>query len=194
MAEAPPEPPVLSVLRAQHAPASHLVRIDGLLALAQQNPACVGLALVGSYAQGRGDRVSDLDLVAFVRDADARDFLRSADAVLDNGELLHSYARMEDAQRAFRKLVYLDFASCELHVFALPTTFVLRRPYLALWDPQGILATLVGEGAPIRHEDFEAYPDGDDGLVWELVDCIKWLRRGRTGLAKDYLRQLAARL
>lgn len=190
----PIEHPVLERLRSQQAPASHLLRMQGLLAIARDNPACVGMALVGSYAKGQGDRVSDLDLVAFVQDADARDFLRAADAVLDNGALLHRYGRDDGSQRAFSKLVYLDFASCELHVFRLPTTFVLRRPFVALWDPQGLLATLVGEGEPIRHEDFEPYPDGDDGLVWELVDCIKWLRRGRTELARDYLRRLGQRL
>jgi hypothetical protein len=35
------------------------------------------------------------------------------------------------------------------------------------------------------------YPHGDDGLIWELVDCIKWLSRGRRPLAKDYLVKLA---
>lgn len=190
----PIEHPVLERLRSQQAPASHLLRMQGLLEIARDNPACVGMALVGSYAKGQGDRVSDLDLVAFVQDADARDFLRAADAVLDNGALLHRYGRDDGPQRAFSKLVYLDFASCELHVFRLPTTFVLRRPFVALSDPQGLLATLVGEGEPIRQEDFEPYPDGDDGLVWELVDCIKWLRRGRTELARDYLRRLGQRL
>jgi hypothetical protein len=149
------------------------------MALAARSPACVGLVLVGSYAKGTGDRVSDLDLVAFVREGAAQEFLRSADAVLDNGEVLHSYGGDQGARGAFRKLVYLDFASCELHAFNLPTDFVLRRPYIVLWDPQNCVAGLVGAGDPIRHEDFEPYPHGDDGLIWELVDCIKWLRRVR---------------
>lgn len=141
--DAAPDLPILQVLRAQQAPASHLLRIQGLVRLAQSSPECAGLALVGSYAKGCGDRVSDLDLVAFVRDADARDFLHSADAVLDNGELLHAYGRSTGPQRAFRKLVYLDFSSCELHVFRLPTDFVLRQPYIPLWDPGAQLSSLV---------------------------------------------------
>jgi hypothetical protein len=194
MPEELPGHPVLQTLQAQQAPASHLVRIQALMALAARSPACVGLVLVGSYAKGTGDRVSDLDLVAFVREGAAQEFLRSADAVLDNGEVLHSYGGDQGARGAFRKLVYLDFASCELHAFNLPTDFVLRRPYIVLWDPQNCVAGLVGAGDPIRHEDFEPYPHGDDGLIWELVDCIKWLRRGRVELARNYLRKLAARL
>lgn len=90
--------------------------------------------------------------------------------------------------------MYLDFASCELHAFELPTEFVLRRPCIVLWDPQYRVNALIGAGEPVRHEDFEPYPHGDTGLIWELVDCIKWLRRGRVDLAKDYLRKLVARL
>jgi hypothetical protein len=164
MPEELPGHPVLQTLQAQQAPASHLVRIQALMALAARSPACVGLVLVGSYAKGTGDRVSDLDLVAFVREGAAQEFLRSADAVLDNGEVLHSYGGDQGARGAFRKLVYLDFASCELHAFNLPTDFVLRRPYIVLWDPQNCVAGLVGAGDPIRHEDFEPYPHGDDGL------------------------------
>jgi hypothetical protein len=194
MTDEVPGHPVLQTLQAQQAPASHRERIQGLLALAARSPACAGLVLVGSYARGTGDRVSDLDLVAFTRDGAAQDFLHSAGTVLDNGELLDSYGGDQGARGAFRKLVYLDFSSCELHVFNLPTDFILRRPCIVLWDPQDCVAGLLGDGEPIRHEDFEAYPHGDKGLIWELVDCIKWLRRGRVELAKDYLRKLAARL
>jgi hypothetical protein len=50
----------------------------------------------------------------------------------------------------------------------------------------------VVEGEPIRHEDFAAYEYGDEGLIWELVDCIQWLSRGRNELAKQHLAKLAA--
>jgi hypothetical protein len=50
------------------------------------------------------------------------------------------------------------------------------------------------EGLAPTHEDFEPYPHGDDGLIWELVDCIKWIKRGRVELAKSYLRKLGAKL
>ena len=86
---------------------------------------------------------------------------------------------------------YLDFASCELHAFNQRATFKLRRPYLSVWNPQGLLETLEVDEEPPRHETFEPYPHGDPGLIWELVDCIKWLRRGRTTLAKTYLVNLA---
>jgi hypothetical protein len=52
----------------------------------------------------------------------------------------------------------------------------------------------VTDGPPPPHETFEAYPHGDAGLIWELVDCIKGLKRGRVQLTKDYLRKLADRL
>ena len=55
---------LLSKLREQRAPESHLTRISDLVALAENDPKVLAIFLVGSYAKGVGDRVSDLDLVA----------------------------------------------------------------------------------------------------------------------------------
>jgi catechol 2,3-dioxygenase-like lactoylglutathione lyase family enzyme len=51
----------------------------------------------------------------------------------------------------------------------------------------------VVDGEPVQHADFAAYEYGDEGLVWELVDCIKWLSRGRSELARHHLTKLVAK-
>lgn len=58
---------LLMTLREQGAPDSHLVRVADLVAFAQREPALMAMFLVGSYAKGSGDRVSDLDLVAIAK-------------------------------------------------------------------------------------------------------------------------------
>jgi hypothetical protein len=181
-------------LSAQGAPPSHLQRISRLRHLCARTPACLALCLVGSYAKGCGDRVSDLDLAAFVLDGRADEFIEQAHEVLAVDELLDQYAGAYGSRGRFRKYVFLDFTSCELHAFSVPTDFRLRRPFIAVWDPSDFLSGLVVEGEPPKHEDFDAYQHGDEGLIWELVDCIKWLKRGRVTLAKDYLRKLAGKL
>lgn len=186
--------PVLDALAAQGAAPSLLPRLAGLRALCQASPHCLGLALVGSFAQGRGDRVSDLDLAAVVADGREAELLAQAEPILCSGEVLHSYSRQRTGEVAFRKVVYLDFSSCEFHAFSRRSAFRLRRPYLPVWNPHGLLQTIEIDEAPPRHETFEPYPHGDEGLIWELVDCIKWLRRGRHPLAKGYVQKLAAAL
>lgn len=178
----------------QGAVPSHLKRIADLRALCEADPSCVAVALVGSFAKGCADRISDLDLAAFTRGAGARDFIDRADRVLASEPVLDKYCGGDGHTASFRKYVYLDFASCELTAFNVPTTFKLRRPYLPVWDPSDFLASCEVPGPTPRHEDFEPYQHGDDGLIWELVDCIKWLKRGRVDLAKDYLRRLAVKL
>ncbi|KIS91663.1 hypothetical protein H333_13250, partial [Vibrio parahaemolyticus 12315] len=32
------------------------------------------------------------------------------------------------------------------------------------------------------------------GLIWELLECIKWLSRGKNELAKSYPKKLADKL
>lgn len=181
-------------LVAQQAPASHLERLAGLVSMAESSPACIAIALVGSYARGCGDRVSDLDLAMFVRERTGRQALDEAHVTLVHHPILDQFEGRHPGGGAFRKYIYLDFSSVELHVFEPSVRFGLREPYLSVWDPGHCLSTLVVAGPPVRHEDFSAYEYGDDGLIWELLDCIKWLSRGRASLAKNHLRKLVARM
>lgn len=187
-----PPLPILSTLRDQGAPASHLQRIEDLVALAEREPAVLAICLVGSYARGNGDRVSDLDLVAIAEDGKVRAVLEAAYEILGRNDVLKAFTGTHAAGGSFWKLVYLDFSSVEFHVFAPDTAFRLKRPYLSVWDPKGLLATCVVDGEPIRHADFAAYEYGDEGLIWELVDCIKWLSRGQNKLARHHLAKLVA--
>ena len=181
-------------LAAQCAPASHFARIGALQALAAREPSLRAMALVGSYAKGTGDRVSDLDLVAIVDAGCVDRVLSHAQTVLRTDDVLNEFGGRRVSGGAFRKLVYLDFSSVEFHVVELGAGFRLRRPFLAVWDPHDLLPSLVADGEPIRHEDFAAYEYGDEGLLWELVDCIKWLSRGRHELAKRHIAKLAAQM
>jgi hypothetical protein len=181
-------------LSRQGAAGSHHRRVDDIRSLCESSPHCLAIALVGSIAQGTGDRISDLDLAAFVADDREAEFLQQVDVRLSNAEVLDAYGHIRPGQVAFRKYVFMDFSSCEFHAFNHRSPFRLMRPYIPLWDPHDYLQRLVVSGEPPRHETFEPYPHGDDGLIWELVDCVKWLRRGRTGLAKRYLANLGKAL
>jgi predicted nucleotidyltransferase len=178
-------------LESQNAAPAHLRRVAELRDLCEKTPHCRALALVGSFAQGNADRISDLDLIAFVADDREAEFMEQAHALLSRDEFLNVYGQAQSGVVAFKKYVFLDFSSCEFHAFNQRAPFKLRRPFVAIWDPNDFLRTLVVEGPPPPHESFKPYPHGDEGLVWELVDCIKWLSRGRTQLAKQYLAGLS---
>lgn len=183
-----------ATLASQGAPPSQLLRITGLRTLFETDPNCVAAALVGSFAQGRGDRISDLDLVAFTTHGKAHALIELAHIVLAREEILDHYQGDRGSEARFGKYVFLDCTSCELYAFNVPTKFRLREPYIPVWDPSGFLASCRVEGPPPRHEEFEAYQHGDEGLIWELFDCIKWLKRGRLELAKGYLLKLVAKI
>ena len=88
----------------------------------------------------------------------------------------------------------MDFSSVEFHVFEPDTKFRLKRPYLSVWDPTNLIQKFVVDGEPVRHEEFAGYEYGDDGLIWELVDCIKWLSRGRNELARNHIKKIVAEM
>lgn len=182
---------LLSKLREQNAPESHLSRLSALVDLANHEPDLLAIALVGSYPKGVGDRVSDLDLVAIASPGKGSAVLHAAHEQLASSDVLNQFTGRHPAGGMFWKLAYLDFSSVEFHVFEPGTTFRLKRPYLSVWDPKDLWPSYLVEGEPIRHEEFDAYQYADEGLIWELVDCIKWLSRGRNDLAKGYIKKLA---
>jgi len=190
----PPSIAILAKLREQSAPESHLTRLKDLVSLAESDPNLLVLVLVGSYAKGVGDRVSDLDLVAIASSDQGASVLRAAQRLLSHSEVLNQFTGTHPAGGSFVKLVYLDFSSVEFHVFEQGTLFRLKHPYLSLWDPSNLLASYVAAGEPVRQEDFAAYEYGDEGLIWELVDCIKWLSRRDTELAKSHIKKLASEM
>jgi predicted nucleotidyltransferase len=182
-------------LREQQAPESHLTRLRDLVALAENDPRVLAIFLVGSYAKGVGDRISDLDLVAIAASGQMDTVLKAAHEVLGRAEVLNQfYGTHAAAGGVFWKLVYLDFSSVEFHVFEPDTKFKLKRPYLSVWDPTNRLQAYVVDGEPGRHEDFAGYEYGDEGLIWELVDCIKWLSRGRNELARNHIKKIATEI
>ena len=185
---------VLDEVRRQGAPQSHLKRLSDLVALAGREDSLQALFLVGSYAKGVGDRISDLDLVAIAAPGTSDFVLEQAHGTLARSEILNKFYGVHAAGGKFWKLVYLDFSSVEFHVFEPGTAFRLKRPYISIWDPSNLLPAYVVDGEPIRHENFAAYEYGDEGLIWELVDCIKWLSRGQNELAKGHIMKLASKI
>jgi predicted nucleotidyltransferase len=185
---------VQTKLREQGAPESHLTRLADLVALAERDPNLLAVFLVGSYARGSGDRVSDLDLVVIAAAGHGPAVPQAAQDLLGGSNVLNQFTGTHQAGGSFWKLVSLDFSSIEFHVFEPSTAFRLKRPYLPVWDPANLLVSYIVDGEPIRHEDFAAYEYGDEGLIWELVDCIKWLSRGRNELAKNHIKKLAAKM
>ncbi len=73
-----PSNAILATLREQCAPESHLTRLTDLVSLAEADSSLLALFLVGSYANGVGDRVSDLDLVAIASSGHGESVLQAA--------------------------------------------------------------------------------------------------------------------
>lgn len=92
-----------AALAKQGAAPAHQRRIDALRALCERSPHCLAVALVGSFAKGTGDRISDLDLAAFVADGREAEFMGQVDERIGTAEVLNAYGQVRPGQVAFRK-------------------------------------------------------------------------------------------
>ncbi|MCH8552043.1 MAG: hypothetical protein LAT62_08915, partial [Natronospirillum sp.] len=137
----------------------------------------VAAVLLGSLAAGKGDRVSDADIIAFTQN----DFHRTISSCLAcfeaDKEIFYSLDGSREDQYFFKKYIFTDLTSAEIHFMDASEPFSISRPFKVLFDKGDIVASrLTDEPAP-KHKDFPVYTSGDEGLIWELFDCIKWLSR-----------------
>lgn len=183
----------LDDLKLEHLPLQYeLVKSVHSAFVSEKN--VVAAVLLGSLAAGTGDRVSDIDILILTQNGFHKSIDGCFSAFESDKEVFYLLDGFHNENAYFKKYIFSDLTSAEVHCLDLSEPFRISRPFKVLFDKNGIVEQrLTDEPAP-KHEDFPVYTCGDKGLTWELFDCIKWLSRGNNGLAKSYLKKLADKL
>lgn len=158
-------------------------------------PAVLGACALGSLADDRADRLSDVDLMVYCEPGAAEALLKTLSEVAADAPVVHRLNGRHDEASVFEKVILEDWSSYEIHVVEPQTRMRLRAPYVELLSRDGYLESVRRDDAkPIGPDTVKPYVNGDAGLVWDLYCCMKWLRRGDVDRSKDFLRQLGTRL
>ncbi|SDH58442.1 hypothetical protein SAMN04488136_12053 [Vibrio xiamenensis] len=178
---------------------AHLPRqralIDDMMSAFADNPHVLAGVLVGSLAGGRGDRVSDADVLFFTQpDCHLTECDVSYTQFEAGKHLIYQLAGEHSAHARFKKYIFDDFTSAEIHCLDIHEPFELFQPFTVLFDKANVIAPRMSDKPAPTHDQFEPFIYGDQGLTWELFDCIKWLSRGKHQLAKAYLQRLGDKL
>jgi len=122
--------------------------------------------LVGSLSSGSGDSISDADILIIT----TNHFHTKVDHCFAQFEaeksIFHSFQHQAH-QWAFKKYIFDDFTSAEIHCIDKGSDFKLSKPYKVLFDKTNIISTKRTEAPPPKHEDFPAYQFGGEGLMWD---------------------------
>jgi len=170
-------------------------RLDKITKLLRSDELCLGAALVGSFAKGTADRVSDLDLILYAEDMNVEVLADRLREFLAEDEIFWSFSGRHDAVSVFTKTIFLDFTSAEFSVVGTSTgRFRLRRPFLELVNKENVLASLVSDLPTIDKASFPVYANGEQGLTWELFSYLKRLRRAQISSVKEDVLRLAAEI
>tara|TARA_Y100001956_G_scaffold77901_1_gene88926 strand:- start:1200 stop:1766 length:567 start_codon:yes stop_codon:yes gene_type:complete len=155
----------------------------------------IAAVLLGSLAGGRGDRVSDADIIVFTKNNFHTTDAQSCYEQFEYGkEIFYKLAGFHNDNACFKKYIFTDLTSAEIHCVDLAEEFSISKPFIVLFDKSNIVeGRLTDEPAP-KHENFPVYTNGDEGLIWELFDCIKWASRDNHQLVKSYIKKLAHKL
>ncbi len=154
----------------------------------------VAAVLLGSLSSGKGDRVSDADVIVFTKNNFHKNVTPCFALFEEGKEIFYRLEGDHNENACFKKYIFNDLTSAEIHCLDLNEPFQLSRPFKVLFDKADIIDELVTDEPAPKHEDFPVYTSGDQGLIWELFDCIKWLSRDDNELAKNYLKKLADKL
>ncbi|MFD2178883.1 nucleotidyltransferase domain-containing protein [Veronia pacifica] len=157
-------------------------------------PDVIAAVLVGSLAAGKGDRVSDADIVIFTQNSFHKKSAPFFSAFESEKDIFYCLDGFHTEDAYFKKYIFHDFTSIEIHCLDLKEPFELCHPFKVLFNKTGMVKERITDQPAPKHQDFEAYTHGDKGIVWELFDCIKWLSRDDTELAKSHLKKLAAKM
>jgi hypothetical protein len=168
-----------------------LVRLQRFLA---EQADCLGAAVGGSLAAGMADSLSDVDLIVYCKAGAAKPLSLKLSSAAADQPVVHRLTGQHDSASVFEKVILADWSSYEIHVIEPGTRMRLRPPYIQIVDNDAYLSTRVSDDKPIGRGTVKPFVNGQAGLVWELFNCIKWLRRGQTELTVQYLRELGARL
>jgi hypothetical protein len=160
----------------------------------EAQPHCQGAAVVGSLGAGGGDAVSDVDLIVYCEAGTAASVLQALSEAAADVAVVHRFAGEHDAASRFEKLILSDWSSYEIHVIEPSTRFRLQPPFVELLNRDGYLSQRIAHDKPIGRATVKPYVLGEPGLLWELFNGIKWLRRGDTALTREYLSELGLRL
>lgn len=150
--------------------------------------------LLGSLAGGTGDRVSDADIVIFTQHGFHKSAQSCFSAFEAGKEIFYGLDGFHNDNAYFKKYIFNDLTSAEIHCVDLCEPFKIAKPFKVLFDKAGVIEPRLTDEIPPKHETFPVYANGDAGITWELFDCIKWMSRGNHQLAKSYLKRLAEKL
>jgi hypothetical protein len=134
--------------------------------------------------------MSDVDLLVYCETGAAGDILQRLSEVAADRPVVHRLTGRHDASSVYEKVILDDWSSYELHVVEPSTRMRLAPPYLEVLDRSGYLASRVDALKQIGRSTVKPLSSGEDGLVWELFNCMKWLRRGEVDFATQYLQTL----
>ncbi len=187
-------PVPLEELGSNPALARQLELLTRLSSVLHDDTTCLGAAVGGSLAAGTADELSDVDLVVYCQEGEARRVLAYLSAKAADRPVIHRYRGNHDNVSLYEKVILDDWFSYELHVIEPSTRMRLRPPYVELLNREGYLQFRISFDKPIGRDTARPYAGGSDGLTWELFNCIKWLRRGDVEFTEQYIERLGTAL
>jgi hypothetical protein len=155
-----------------------------------QDTRCLGAAVGGSLAENRGDQMSDVDLLVYCETGASAGLLRRLSEVAADKPVVYRLCGQHDGSSVYEKVILDDWSSYEIHVVEPSTRMRLAPPYLEVVDRANYLASRVDAQKQIGRGTVAPLSSGESGLMWELFNCMKWLRRGELDTTTQYLQAL----
>lgn len=169
---------------------SQITLLMRIAAAVRDSPDCTGAVVVGSFAKGTADRLSDIDLVAFCSGGAGHSLFQTIQQQIAPTNVFITFNGAHDPDSPFQKLIFNDLTSIEFHVISPDTELTLEQPFVEIVNWDRCLESRTSSRPAPTEQDLTVFRYGDRFLAWELFSCLKWLWRGDFQKAKRYLIKL----
>ena len=124
----------------------HIDLVKFYLEIFKKEPIYRACAIVGSFAKGSADRISDIDMIVFVTDKKAKAFEIIRD--IEPFSQVEKFVKKHDDTFYFKKTIFENFVRCGSACRGERLFFRLGVPYIALFDHDNFLEGITDKGDP----------------------------------------------
>ncbi len=160
--------------------------LDDMVSRLKPKQFVLGAFLIGSFAKGSSDNLSDIDICFVVR----REYWDKANEQLkflgEREDLIYSDHSLHGSEGSFARFIFSNFTSTEVHFIAEESSFKLYDPYKILFDKCNSIIGFKSKDLAKSTSAKPAFSISEQEAAWDIFNLFKKAVRGDVDAVLDW--------
>lgn len=152
----------------------------------------LGAFLIGSFAKGSSDNLSDIDIFFVVKSEYWDKAYEQLQFLIERDDLIYSDHSLHGREGSFARFIFNNFTSAEVHFVSEVSSFKLYNPYRVLFDKCSSIDKFKSEGLPSNNTSKPAFSISEQEAAWDIFNLFKKAVRGDVYSVFNWAESLAS--